>query len=469
MPRHDERPASRRHSTYISSKSALSERLRRMGTITDLPPELLEHIMKMRVHDSSGAATARSAEAVHRCSPFDYKLTHVCQRWRCIALACSALWSTIHLSKAPEWIELCLTRCPNGPLDLHIHVQALWIEPQLRQAIQMILPHLHRARSIDLHLGLDLLHLDHRGRQEIVFLIDVLEALTNTIASHTASILEEMDVNFPYQLVDAFIRSPNFPLTEEVRREQVARLRDISFTDHLARKATSLRASSLFHLVLYNVQCWHDIDGVIEFLQATPLLGRFVYHLPRIQDDGVPFNATRSHIYPLRCVRLDDLRYLELDTMFAVQVAIFSYVAIPLSTEVHTFGFYDTHDDEISNTHAAMLSEALVCHFTSRQLAVDACFDKVSLDIFSVYATISLPRTQANKGLPAHFEFSFSSDMRLAQISQIVHACLSLPLMHEADEIELGEGMHDRFPTLIDDIISSIPKHRLYLPWRHEP
>lgn len=401
-------------------------------------------------------------EPINRRIPFHHELSHVCRRWRSIAWSCPDLWSIVpHTRRAPEWTEFCLSLCTDGPIDFLVSEDSDWGNAQYQQAILLVIPHLHRVRAINLAFSSHPLEPGHRLLDNIAFLRHVVEAVIQAFASQSA-MLEEVDIRWPYPLTDGTVTNITYPTADDTSLELFPRLWMFRMENYIATGLSPARGSSLRHLVLDDVQCWHDVNGMIRCLQALPLLEYFVYHLSGALDDDAPFNATRSRIKSLRCVQLHHLRYLEVDSMFPVQAALFSHLAIPLSATVETRCFYDHHEEDLCE-QVTMTAEAMAAHLTS-DAALLARFDKITLDIYSMHASSSVPRTRDNKHLPAHFEIGLPSDMAIDHITYLFNTFLSLPPVRQAHEVEIGEDLYDRYPEYTKGLASSLLVPTVTLP-----
>jgi hypothetical protein len=112
--------------------------------INRLPPELLGMIFTyLRARDQ----TTFSSVPLH----LWYKVTHVCQRWREIALGFPLLWTDIDSHAPAKRIEQMIMRSKNASLEFKAHASKPSAETL--QAWKLITPHLSRMQL--LHLSID--------------------------------------------------------------------------------------------------------------------------------------------------------------------------------------------------------------------------------------------------------------------------------------------------------------------------
>jgi hypothetical protein len=83
-----------------------------------LPVEILHAIFAFSAGDSHTAVVTRRP----RYRPSWVAITHVCQRWRAVALEFKKLWYTITPDLSPKWISAFLERSSHGPKHVNIDV-----------------------------------------------------------------------------------------------------------------------------------------------------------------------------------------------------------------------------------------------------------------------------------------------------------------------------------------------------------
>ncbi|KAF8414924.1 hypothetical protein L210DRAFT_3539836, partial [Boletus edulis BED1] len=103
--------------------------------------------------------------------PVEVQLSHVCSRWRQVALSSPALWTTIRVPilHKETAVRTYFQRCKQCPLD--IHIGPMLSDKRIMELISsLLLPRIPQFRQ---------LILDTEDRQE---LFDVLGLLTNIAA-----------------------------------------------------------------------------------------------------------------------------------------------------------------------------------------------------------------------------------------------------------------------------------------------
>jgi hypothetical protein len=112
-----------------------------------LPPEVLSLIFKSVAAHFHGAG----------CNQMEWiKITHVCTRWRRVALDCPTLWTTFSIptsSLHPTFAEIIMERSKNMLLTVHIHIRVITLNQWQRQLIRMVLAEMSRIRELFLHDG----------------------------------------------------------------------------------------------------------------------------------------------------------------------------------------------------------------------------------------------------------------------------------------------------------------------------
>ncbi|KAI0343272.1 hypothetical protein BDW22DRAFT_1261658 [Trametopsis cervina] len=112
--------------------------------VNRLPPELLSTIF-LYLHDhDAGTFSSTSIRSW-------YKVTHVCQFWRHVALGCSILWTQLDPFGHEKWVEEMLTRSNTAGLIVKVSVSRA--STRTLDSLRNIFTHLGRMKV--LHLSLD--------------------------------------------------------------------------------------------------------------------------------------------------------------------------------------------------------------------------------------------------------------------------------------------------------------------------
>ncbi|KAJ7679706.1 hypothetical protein B0H14DRAFT_3908358 [Mycena olivaceomarginata] len=78
-------------------------------------------------------------------------LTHICSKWRAIALATPALWTAIKFDHHPGSFAVCdawLSRSGSCPLSIGVRDDCLWPPAQLPEMVTAIVPHCERLEHL---------------------------------------------------------------------------------------------------------------------------------------------------------------------------------------------------------------------------------------------------------------------------------------------------------------------------------
>ncbi|KAL0947773.1 hypothetical protein HGRIS_013849 [Hohenbuehelia grisea] len=129
--------------------------------IFGLPSEILLEIVRVglceQLHEKKSsrppAATSYPQVLFPSETPFQLLISHVCQRWRAVALHTPLLWTRIDIgAHALPFLEACLTRSYPCLLDIYIHADDV-DRPhrpvlQLKPSLALVLPEISRWRRL---------------------------------------------------------------------------------------------------------------------------------------------------------------------------------------------------------------------------------------------------------------------------------------------------------------------------------
>lgn len=111
--------------------------------INRLPPELLTRTFLLLNQEASSERSIKKDPL-----PACFLLSHVCQSWRDLALACSELWADTGYFFAPALLKLMLSRSRNAPLT--VRFAAMFSTPKDLVPCQMALARVDRLREIEI-------------------------------------------------------------------------------------------------------------------------------------------------------------------------------------------------------------------------------------------------------------------------------------------------------------------------------
>ncbi|KZV65449.1 hypothetical protein PENSPDRAFT_130582 [Peniophora sp. CONT] len=424
---------------------------KRSAHIDDLPPEILVSILMLH--------TFGAEEEMHRSRlrmvrvPFYRGLSQVSRRWRTITLAFPGLWSVVpHFTGSTASTELRLSRCSVSPIDFVIPLGIPWTKDWCQKAIRLVLPHLSRVRSLDLCLDMYIANDTSGELADHPLLRDLLHAL----ATQPMPLLEDVNIDFcslAYWKKDYPVfndpRVPKGLLTEHPS----PRLKKMSMCCCITPMPSPFFASSLRHLELHDVRGWKNVDDMIIGLQLTPLLESFTFADDSSFFEVPSFDVTRSNIHPLRCVRLDNLTYMQLSNMAAFNAVVFSYLAIPCSARVFIYNHDEFNQERFTEDHLTMLVEALQGHF-SPAAASEAQFGRVDVKEDHIRA---IPNNSEIGGPSLLAEFRLGIPYRAGYRDPIgeklVRCCLSLPVFCRAGAVHFSQRAHKLQNPAIEEAV----------------
>ncbi|KZV67856.1 hypothetical protein PENSPDRAFT_38505 [Peniophora sp. CONT] len=157
------------------------------ASIGRLPNEILSEIF-LCVHD--WVAIQPDSDEPFEGAPECVFLSHVCQRWRDVAIACQRLWALLPRNNI-EWTRACVARAHSIPVNLRFDI---WVpDPRLRIPRRLAFPLISRAETLTLYIELDRYTEARRDATEVL----------QGLAAHAAPLLEELkitlDQNFTWE------------------------------------------------------------------------------------------------------------------------------------------------------------------------------------------------------------------------------------------------------------------------------
>jgi hypothetical protein len=85
-----------------------------------LPPELIIRIVRLVQNDSGYVYRSPEQYHLYEAMTYNCKWTRImllCRYIRAVVLDARSPWKVVDSRSKPEWIDLCLQRCGNAPLD----------------------------------------------------------------------------------------------------------------------------------------------------------------------------------------------------------------------------------------------------------------------------------------------------------------------------------------------------------------
>ncbi|VDB85252.1 unnamed protein product [Peniophora sp. CBMAI 1063] len=274
-------------------------------------------------------------------------LSHVCRRWREVALRCQTLWSDV-VRPTYEATQFCLARCPTHPLNLFIGSRYTQVDDDsetYREAVDLAFTVVQRADAI--RVRLDVTRgppLDLAGALTFWNHIFGLKALLSRIDPFPA---RELEIEYGSETGDTF--NIDGLLQHSPRRLAVAHLSGCTTTMPREFSSTHLR-----ELRLHNSVLWHDVDELVAFLQAVPLLETLEYSYDQNRHTDMVYSPPSDSLPE---VTLKYLRHVNLRSFWREDVMI--YTVLRHSPRMNaSIAPRASHERAIDTTHLGLLEHA---------------------------------------------------------------------------------------------------------------
>ncbi|KZV70346.1 hypothetical protein PENSPDRAFT_685600 [Peniophora sp. CONT] len=309
-----------------------------------LPPEILRDIFRLLDVDRSYAFRH------HGAPPLTY-LSHVCRKWRHVALDMQELWNSWPRYRTADenWTLLCCSRARTTPLDLEWTVGASYRSDELNNRchslVRHTLPHASRARTLVINIDADF--------------------VPSVAAFWRDEVLPVLSMHFP--LLEDFSYMPNIETSNDEMRIITPSIFSGVYPPHLRKMFLSscealqtcpIYSANLQHLHLYSARAWTDVDGMIRLFQSIPNLETFEYSLGTTEfDDDYVYDPTPSLHHPLRAVAMNRLKsFKTIQSRFVHGITILCYLALPPDANI---SFWWTDNEEAEEMEAHELTQAI--------------------------------------------------------------------------------------------------------------
>lgn len=277
-------------------------------------------------------------------------LSHVCHRWREVAIKCQRLWEEV-ARPFEAATQLCISRCHSRPTKLA--VDSRYMQPDAeayRRAMNVAFQALNRADALLIRL----------------------RPVNGGLGS-----MEELGVPGPY-LAQLFgnlgvALRPNFPLKEltidiayapdailgiaHLAHGTLMRLEVACFAGCFLQNPGLVLSPNMRLLKLHNTDAWSTSEEMIAVLRATPLLE--VLHYSHSQRRAAPFHITEP--VPLQQVHLHKLAQLHLGSFLPEDVAIYAAICMPGHVAICSYSCHEILDPTSMplGQHAELLSNTV--------------------------------------------------------------------------------------------------------------
>lgn len=271
--------------------------------IARLPPELLAQIFVAYIAAMKGYSSYR-----HRGSSHYYwvEVTHVCHHWREVALNTPKLWSDILIESgcgSVERVQTFIARSKQAAL----HIAVLSTKEKWYPTLQEVLREIHRAETLKLKLGRD-----------------VLSVAMNHLPSK-APHLRLLDIQTPYN------STPSDYVVFPLGKCAAPSLTDLTISSHRVNWAKGIFPQSLARLYIsggaQNTSLCKDVvealDGLpaLEYLQLIDVLSPF-------PESTTSLPPTFS---PVCFAKMKDLR---IASSALISVYFLAHCVVPASTKI---------------------------------------------------------------------------------------------------------------------------------------
>ncbi|KAI9060853.1 hypothetical protein FKP32DRAFT_998248 [Trametes sanguinea] len=282
--------------------------------ISKLPPEILTHIFSMVPRDLPSHGIAHlEAKQTYDLVP----LTHVCRRWRDIALSASPLWSTV-CETLPSHVASHAFRARARHVPLTVYVDRPYPSAALRSLLATDGKH---VAELELH---DLQELPpHQLASELLsFSAPSLERVV--VHSRAARVLHEhpsVDTSNAVQLC----------------RGDTPRLKHLEFHDIPFLPANHFAALTDLSLSYYDSPIAWALDDLLGLLSRSPML-------QKVRLDGLPCDLHLRQFTSSSAVELPHLKSLEIGDCLGYLSPVptlrllLSHVTLPPDASVRIYG-----------------------------------------------------------------------------------------------------------------------------------
>ncbi|VDB96582.1 unnamed protein product [Peniophora sp. CBMAI 1063] len=400
----------------------------------------------------------------HRAPPC-MPLSHVCRRWRTVALACRALWSTSLPRISQEWTDICLARCPSTPLNVYIDERNFWSESRRAAVASVMQDHWSWVKVLGLSLELPR---TVTGRPDLSGACKLgLEAVLRFLTRPNDQ-LEVLLFDFGLEVglgIDDWI--PNdYKIPMDIFSSQPpCLLRDIRLVRCSLPRAPlpQLFTHSLRTLHLANTRAWRDVDNMIQYFRCMPMLETLTY---KFFLEAYLFDCTPSRTHQAsRCVSLPHLKSLDLEGHWIRNLSIINYIAIPSTCRITTQSIAWDHEEHYGPVPqnvvldiTAMCAESLQRHFslaTSRNIVYPiVMIQDLAIVAERKSAKGAMPIAEGTE-LPAKLQLNLPfPDSSALNERAAFRAYLSQPVLTGAKHLYFKERPYKLCPDVFDGYVN---------------
>ncbi|PCH44167.1 hypothetical protein WOLCODRAFT_164956 [Wolfiporia cocos MD-104 SS10] len=261
-------------------------------------------------------------------------ISHVCSRWRSVALGCQKLWSCVVVNTHPEWMEEVLRRSRSTSLVLRVEVPAESQE-QMQRSLHVVLS--RKCRIHDLWVV--------APKQWLYNMLDALR--DSTVSLDRMSLRAETSTSSIGSIGSLANRpSKNYDFIGKATLLQYLNLHDIPFPWGSSASFPLLKTFIASH-------CRNYSGTIPTAADVTTTLGR----LPALEKLELAFNlwarvmGDHRHDHTARVI-LPSLQTLTLKSVAISCAAILSLLSLPSATHVSLQGLSQQGTIELSHVLA---------------------------------------------------------------------------------------------------------------------
>ncbi|VDC02717.1 unnamed protein product [Peniophora sp. CBMAI 1063] len=322
--------------------------------INRLPNELLAEIF-VRTHDIlSFYGDNPTYEGAALCA----FLSHVCRRWRSVAISCQYLWASLPC-KTEKWTKACLARAHSGPVALQFYTlpEDDFMASLSRETCNHLFDTIPRAISLDAWLQL--------GEAVPAGILAHTDEVLRALLEHEAPLLEDLTIRFEEDNFEEEESNEPHILPSLFLEKTPSKLQHVYLEGCALPFPQTIFSAALTTLKLDFARIWTNMDQMVEFMRTVPLLKDFEY-----ENYGDPasygFDPALSRVQPLRCVTLAHLRRCHVQAAFVVGIRMFSYLAFPPDASL-CLSAYEARDTSYGQHYTDIELEGLIA-FGSKAL-----------------------------------------------------------------------------------------------------
>lgn len=294
----------------------------RSGVVLQLPNETLCAIFD----EGRRVITAREGSWL-------MSVSHVCRRWRDVAIHTPFLWTNIYFGfrsrspKALEYIQTCLERSRNCPLNIKLRFGDNGRAQEQKEALDrlcshldVIIPHTNRWRTLDVHL--------HHSRS-LPILLDRLPSQV-AILKHIRIELEDHVVE-PF---DCIVFSKGAPMLESVELHRISYLSCglplFHLTSLVLTRSGTVLIPAEFRMVLTTPSCLRELSLLGD--TVSPGIGPWAsIQLPHLTTLTLHPGAEAVFTHLCNALVTPALKFLALGHFSAESIRILTESLLPYS------------------------------------------------------------------------------------------------------------------------------------------